>query len=90
LIENKNIFSIELDGILSEKMTGENGKEWLETYFFGIIDILQPYNIYKKTAHNYKKNIRYAFQKIELDTVRPEKYSKRFLNYVNKIIECPE
>jgi 1-phosphatidylinositol-5-phosphate 4-kinase len=48
-----------------------------------LIDILTHYGLKKRSA-NVAKNLKYGDQ--EISTVKPDQYSKRFLEFVNKII----
>eukprot|EP00477_Mikrocytos_mackini_P001191 GAHX01001274.1.p1 GENE.GAHX01001274.1~~GAHX01001274.1.p1 ORF type:complete len:454 (-),score=92.40 GAHX01001274.1:1201-2562(-) len=87
------VFQLSGGGVVGESREREIERETKvvdELYLFGIIDTLQPYNLFKKTAHQYKKQIKYAFTKVELDTVRPDKYAKRFLKFLNNIIICKD
>lgn len=55
-----------------------------EVYFMGMIDILTHYGLKKRSA-NVAKTVKYGADQ-EISTVKPEQYSKRFLDFVNKII----
>jgi 1-phosphatidylinositol-5-phosphate 4-kinase len=50
----------------------------------GMIDILTHYGLKKRSA-NVAKTVKYGADQ-EISTVKPEQYSKRFLDFVNKII----
>lgn len=50
--------------------------------FFGIIDILQDYDITKKLEHAYK-SIQYDPNSIS--AVDPKQYSRRFRDYIIKV-----
>ena len=61
-----------------------NGGARKEVYFMALIDILTHYGLKKRSA-NVAKTVKYGDQ--EISTVKPDQYSKRFLDFVNKIIE---
>lgn len=48
-----------------------------------LIDILTQYGLKKRSA-NVAKTVKYGDQ--EISTVKPEQYSKRFLEFINKIV----
>lgn len=50
--------------------------------FFGIIDILQDYDISKKLEHAYKS---LQVDSISISAVDPKLYSKRFRDFVGRI-----
>lgn len=50
-----------------------------------LIDILTHYGLKKKSA-NVAKTVKYGADQ-EISTVKPDQYSKRFLDFVNKIIQ---
>lgn len=53
------------------------------TYYFGLVDILQKYNIKKKLERFCKINfLRLNGQ--EISAINPEVYATRFLNYISK------
>ncbi len=54
-----------------------------EIYFMALIDILTQYGLKKRSA-NVAKTVKYGDQ--EISTVKPEQYSKRFLEFINKIV----
>ncbi|KAL0219292.1 hypothetical protein P9112_004945 [Eukaryota sp. TZLM1-RC] len=55
-----------------------------EIYFFGIIDILQKYNTRKRLESSAKS----LFNKSDaISAVAPEHYARRFLNFMDKLIE---
>jgi hypothetical protein len=55
-----------------------------EIYFMALIDILTHYGLKKKSA-NVAKTVKYG-QDQEISTVKPDQYSKRFLDFINRII----
>ena len=61
-------------------MNEENKKE---IYFMALIDVLTHYGLKKRSA-NVAKTVKYGDQ--EISTVKPDQYAKRFLDFVNKII----
>lgn len=56
-----------------------------EVYFMALIDILTHYGLKKKSA-NVAKTVKYGADQ-EISTVKPDQYSKRFLDFINKIIQ---
>lgn len=50
--------------------------------YFGIIDILQDYDITKKLEHAYKS---FQVDPISISAVDPKLYSKRFRDFINRI-----
>lgn len=50
--------------------------------FFGIIDILQDYDISKKLEHAYKSM---QYDATSISAVDPKQYSKRFRDFIFKI-----
>lgn len=50
--------------------------------YFGIIDILQEYNITKKLEHAYKSLV---FDPLTISAVEPKLYSKRFISFLEKV-----
>lgn len=71
----------------AEKITGIQEVETLhETYdvvlYLGIIDILQEYNMGKKIEHAYKS---LQFDSLSISAVDPTFYSKRFLEFIQKV-----
>ncbi|KAL9239935.1 hypothetical protein vseg_014206 [Gypsophila vaccaria] len=50
--------------------------------FFGIIDILQDYDISKKLEHAYKS---FQFDGTSISAVDPKQYSKRFRDFIFKV-----
>lgn len=53
-------------------------------YYMGLIDILTHYGMKKRTA-NTVKQVKHG-SGAEISTVKPEQYSKRFYDFVNKIV----
>lgn len=64
-----------------------NSKEELfEVYdvvlYLGMIDILQVYNVRKKAEHAYKA---LQFDPLTISVVEPKLYSRRFINFLEKV-----
>jgi hypothetical protein len=53
-------------------------------YYFGIIDILQPYNMKKRFEHNFKK---FKYNSNTISAVDPVKYANRFCDFCEKNVE---
>ena len=68
-------------GIFGMPSVGGSRKE---VYFMALIDILTHYGLKKRSA-NVAKTVKYGDQ--EISTVKPDQYSKRFLDFINKIID---
>ena len=56
------------------------------TYFFGVVDILQEYNVRKKTE-NFLKTTFLCQNKHELSAVRQQEYGERFLKAMNRVFQ---
>ena len=56
------------------------------TYFFGVVDILQQYNLRKKAEHFWKTNF-LCQNKRELSAIRQQEYGERFLRAMDKIFQ---
>lgn len=71
-----------------KKMDGETsilepiGEFYDVVMFFGIIDILQDYDISKKLEHAYKAM---QYDATSISAVDPKLYSKRFRDFIFKI-----
>lgn len=50
--------------------------------YLGIIDILQEYNMKKKLEHTYKS---LQFDPMSVSVIEPKLYSKRFINFLEKV-----
>ena len=62
------------------QLIGEPTGEFYEVVlFFGIIDILQDYDISKKLEHAYKS---FQFDPTSISAVDPKQYSKRFRDFI--------
>ncbi|GAA0147000.1 kinase [Lithospermum erythrorhizon] len=71
----------------AEQIPGNDKSQMLhEVYdvvlYLGIIDILQEYNFTKKMEHAYKT---FQFDSVSISAVDPTYYSKRFLNFIQKV-----
>ncbi|KAE8038406.1 hypothetical protein FH972_010920 [Carpinus fangiana] len=65
------------------QLVGEPTGELFEvTIFFGIIDILQDYDISKKLEHAYKS---IQFDPTSISAVDPKQYSKRFRDFIFRV-----
>lgn len=58
-----------------------------EIYFIGIVDFLARYYIKKKSANLMKRQI---WSENMLSTIPPDKYCKRFCDYIPTVIAQPE
>ncbi|PIA43607.1 hypothetical protein AQUCO_01900184v1 [Aquilegia coerulea] len=71
----------------AEQIPGEEEAQWFhEVYdvvlYLGIIDILQDYNMGKKLEHAYKS---LQFDSLSISAVDPVFYSRRFLEFIQKV-----
>lgn len=65
------------------QLVGEPTGELYEVIiFFGIIDILQDYDISKKLEHAYKS---IQYDPTSISAVDPKQYSKRFRDFIYRI-----
>lgn len=65
------------------QLIGEpTGERYDVVLFFGIIDILQDYDISKKLEHAYKSM---QYDPTSISAVDPKQYSKRFRDFVFKV-----
>ncbi|XP_019187850.1 PREDICTED: phosphatidylinositol 4-phosphate 5-kinase 4-like [Ipomoea nil] len=65
------------------QLVGEPTGEYYDVIlFFGIIDILQDYDITKKLEHAYKS---FQYDPNSISAVDPKAYSKRFRDYIIKV-----
>ncbi|EDO35742.1 predicted protein [Nematostella vectensis] len=80
-----NEFDERNDGeeVVFSLVSAEGGKR--EIYFMGIIDVLTYYGAGKKAAHA-AKTVKHGAG-AEISTVKPENYGRRFLEFIDKIIE---
>ncbi|XP_072996209.1 phosphatidylinositol 4-phosphate 5-kinase 4-like [Typha latifolia] len=63
-------------------LIGEPTKEFYDVIlYFGIIDILQDYDISKKVEHVYKS---FQYDSTSISAVDPKQYSKRFRDFIYK------
>ena len=67
-----------------------NGKSFddlpVATYYIGLVDILQEYNMRKRLEHCWKVTICRADAK-GISVVDPEKYRQRFLNFIDEVFD---
>lgn len=61
---------------------GNNGEIFEVILYFGIIDILQDYDISKKLEHAYKS---LQVDPTTLSAVDPKLYSKRFRDFMHRV-----
>lgn len=67
------------------QMVGEPTGELFDVVlFFGIIDILQDYDISKKLEHAYKS---FQYDATSISAVDPRLYSKRFHDFIFKVFQ---
>ena len=65
------------------QLVGEPTGEYYEVVmFFGIIDILQDYDISKKLEHAYKS---IQYDPTSISAVDPRQYSRRFRDFIYKV-----
>lgn len=65
------------------QLVGEpTGQYYDVIIFFGIIDILQNYDISKKLEHAYKA---FQYDPTSISAVDPKQYSKRFRDFILKV-----
>lgn len=65
------------------QLVGEPTGEMFDiVLFFGIIDILQDYDISKKLEHAYKS---IQYDPTSISAVDPKQYSKRFRDFVFRV-----
>ncbi|KAK1370496.1 Phosphatidylinositol 4-phosphate 5-kinase [Heracleum sosnowskyi] len=65
------------------QLVGEpTGERYNVILFFGMIDILQDYDISKKLEHTYKS---FQYDSTSISAVDPKQYSKRFRDFMFKI-----
>ena len=57
-----------------------------ETYYFGVVDILQEYNLHKKAEHLWKTKV-VRQDKHWLSCVNEREYGERFLNFMDEIFD---
>ena len=56
------------------------------TYYFGVVDILQEYNLRKKCEHHLKTKVT-CQDKHGISCVNEREYGERFLNYMDEILD---
>ncbi|KAL3641318.1 Phosphatidylinositol 4-phosphate 5-kinase 1 [Castilleja foliolosa] len=69
-------------GGLSHSTHSRNGETYEVVLYFGVIDILQDYDISKKIEHAYKS---LQVDPSSISAVDPKQYSKRFRDFVGRI-----
>ncbi|KAL1919558.1 uncharacterized protein VTP21DRAFT_2251 [Calcarisporiella thermophila] len=78
------IFYADEGGFLS---SDERNGPGVENYYMGIIDILTPYDIFKKAEHFIKS---FTQDKEKISAVDPTTYGLRFLQFMREAIKCHE
>ncbi|CAH9130708.1 unnamed protein product [Cuscuta epithymum] len=72
--------------VMQDGVDGSAEVELFEVYdvvlYMGIIDILQEYNMKKKLEHAYKSML---VDPMSISAVKPSVYSKRFINFLEKV-----
>ncbi|KAJ2856767.1 Phosphatidylinositol-4-phosphate 5-kinase, partial [Coemansia erecta] len=71
-----SIFYREDGGILS---TDQNDNPAQLIYYLGVIDILTPYNVVKRTEHIFKSMV---YDGAQISAINPRKYGLRFLRFM--------
>lgn len=67
------------------QLVGEPTQEFCDVIlFFGIIDILQDYDITKKLEHAYKS---FQYDPTSISAVDPTQYSKRFRDFIFRVFK---
>ncbi|XAR55221.1 1-phosphatidylinositol-4-phosphate 5-kinase [Bertholletia excelsa] len=76
---------------VQEEKTDSAEIELFEVYdvvlYLGIIDILQKYNLRKKLEHAYKS---LQYDPMSISAVEPKLYSRRFINFLEKVFPQTE
>jgi 1-phosphatidylinositol-4-phosphate 5-kinase len=62
-------------------------EEYEVVLYLGIIDILQEYNVSKRVEHAVKS---LKFDPLSISAVDPSTYSKRFINFLEKVFPGQE
>ncbi|KAI9493813.1 hypothetical protein BDB00DRAFT_355503 [Zychaea mexicana] len=65
------------------RSTDENNELTQRLYFMGVIDILTPYNIVKKTEHFWKSLTQ---DKHSISAVNPVEYGHRFMHFIKNAV----
>ncbi|KAI8993293.1 hypothetical protein BDB01DRAFT_715713 [Pilobolus umbonatus] len=69
------------------RSSDENDYPLDKLYYLGIIDILTPYNLVKRSEHLWKSIVQ---DKDSISAVHPTIYGKRFLRFIrNAVLKCP-
>lgn len=61
------------------RATNELNEPGNQLYYFGIIDILTPYTLYKRVEHAAKS---FKYDGDTISAIPPDQYGKRFLNFL--------
>lgn len=70
------------DGINTEQVNTGTVEGYDAVLYLGIIDILQEYNVSKRVEHAVKS---LKFDPLSISAVDPSTYSKRFINFLEKV-----
>ena len=70
----------------SAVIEGDGSEIPIATYYFGIIDILQEYNLRKKAEHLWKTQFMCQDKK-GLSAVHPKEYSQRFVRFMDNVFQ---
>ncbi|XP_075509384.1 LOW QUALITY PROTEIN: phosphatidylinositol 4-phosphate 5-kinase 1 [Primulina tabacum] len=81
-VARKSDFDQYSPGGFSSLTPSHNGEIYEVVLYFGIIDILQDYDISKKLEHVYKS---FQVDSTSISAVDPKQYSKRFRDFIGRI-----
>jgi 1-phosphatidylinositol-4-phosphate 5-kinase len=70
-----------MPGSISRSTPSHNAEIYEVVLYFGIINILQDYDINKKLEHAYKS---FQANPTSISAVDPKLYSKRFWNFIGR------
>ena len=76
---SENDFPRTYDGVSIDRIP-------VATYYFGIVDILQQYNVRKKLEHFWKTSIT-RLDPHGISAVEPNEYRQRFLRFISTVFE---
>ena len=76
--------SSDLDiSIIQDPPNGYTSSDKKNIYFLGIIDFLTEFQVRKKIEYHIKT----TFQSKDVSCIPPKPYGKRFMNFIQKIVE---
>ena len=81
-LARRSDFDQYIPGGYGNMVPGRNGEIYEVILYFGIIDILQDYDISKRLEHAYKS---LQADPTSISAVDPELYSKRFRDFTSRI-----